>query len=228
MVSRRLSRAEVRDIDRRAIQEYGVPGIVLMENAGRGCGEVLLSLDCKGPVVIVCGKGNNAGDGFVIARHLDIRRIPVKLLLIGAPDQLGGDAAMNYALVAKSQLETVDFSTRFQAARFAAELKGAEWIVDALLGTGSTGPPRSPMDEAIRLMNAAEAKRMAVDLPSGLDCDTGESAEPTIRADRTCTFVAEKVGFQNPAAKPFLGQVHVVDIGAPRRLVEDTGACVNR
>jgi NAD(P)H-hydrate epimerase len=224
MVSRPLSRAEVRDIDRRAIEEFGVPGIVLMENAGRGCVEVLQSLGCQGPVVIVCGKGNNAGDGFVIARHLDIRRIPVKLLLISAPDELRGDAATNFRVVAKSKLPMVDFSKRLEAARFAAELQGAEWIADALLGTGSTGAPRPPMDQAIRLMNAADGKLLAVDLPSGLDCDTGEPAEPTLRADHTCTFVAEKIGFTKPAAKDFLGQVHVVDIGAPRRLVEDTGA----
>ncbi|HEY2413979.1 MAG TPA: NAD(P)H-hydrate epimerase [Pirellulaceae bacterium] len=212
----------MRDIDRRAIEEFGVPGIVLMENAGRGCVEVLVSLACNGPVIIVCGKGNNAGDGFVMARHLDVRRIPVKLLLIGAADELRGDAAMNYAIVAKSQLPMIDFSKRFEAARFAAELEGAEWIVDALLGTGSTGSPRPPMDEAIRLMNSAVAKRLAVDLPSGLDCDTGEPAEPTFRADHTCIFVAEKIGFAKSAAKAFLGQVHVVDIGAPRPLVQSS------
>jgi NAD(P)H-hydrate epimerase len=221
MAIRSLTRAEVREVDRRAIEEFDVPGIVLMENAGRGCVEVLQSLGCKGPVLIVCGKGNNAGDGFVIARHLDIRRIPVKLLLVGAPDELRGDAATNYAVAAKSQLPIVDLSKRCEAARFADELKGVEWIVDALLGTGSTGAPRPPMDEAIRLMNAASAKRMAVDLPSGLDCDAGEPAEPTFRADHSCTFVAAKVGFQNSAAGPFLGQVHVVDIGAPRVLIEN-------
>jgi len=126
MAIRSLTRAEVREVDRRAIEEFDVPGIVLMENAGRGCVEVLQSLGCKGPVLIVCGKGNNAGDGFVIARHLDIRRIPVKLLLVGAPDELRGDAATNYAVAAKSQLPIVDLSKRFEAARFADELKGVE------------------------------------------------------------------------------------------------------
>jgi NAD(P)H-hydrate epimerase len=217
---RALTRLEVREIDRRAMEEFGMPGIVLMENAGRGCVDVLLSLGCEGPVVIVCGKGNNAGDGFVIARHLDIRGVAVKLLLIGAPNELRGDAATNYAMVAKSGLPIADYSKQFDAARFEAELKGAEWIVDALLGTGSTGAPRAPMDAAIRLMNDIRAKRLAVDLPSGLDCDTGEPAEPTIRADHTCTFVAEKVGFACAAALSYVGRVHVVDIGAPRRLIE--------
>jgi NAD(P)H-hydrate epimerase len=221
MSFRPLTRVEVRNVDRRAIEEYGVPGLVLMENAGRGCVEVLQSLGCKGLVAIVCGKGNNAGDGFVIARHLDIRGLPVKLLLVGSPDELRGDAATNYQIAAKSHLPIIDFSKQFEAARFTAELKDANWIVDALLGTGSTGAPRPPMDEAIRLMNMANAKRVAVDLPSGLDCDTGQPAEPTIRADHTCTFVAEKNGFANPVGRQFLGQVHVVNIGAPRRLIED-------
>jgi NAD(P)H-hydrate epimerase len=221
MAIRPLSRAEVREVDRRAIEEYGVSGLVLMENAGRGCVEVLTALGCAGPVVIVCGRGNNAGDGFVIARHLDIRGVPVSIVLLGSPDSLRGDAAANYEIVARSHLPMIDLSQQFDADRLVAELHRAEWIVDALLGTGSTGSPRPPMDVAIRLMNAAKAKRLAVDLPSGLDCDTGEPAALTFRADHTCTFVAAKIGFGSSAATAFLGQVHVVDIGAPRRLIEE-------
>lgn len=220
MSTRFLTRAEVRDVDRRAIEEFGIPGVVLMENAGRGCVELLKSLGCKGPVVIVCGKGNNAGDGFVIARHLDILGIAVKLLLLGPPDALHGDAATNYAIAARSRLPIIDFSMQFAAPRFANALTGAEWIIDALLGTGSTGAPRPPMDEAIRLINAADCRRLAVDLPSGLDCDTGQPAEPTVRADHTCTFVANKIGFEKPEAQPFLGSIHIVDIGAPRQIME--------
>src|SRR5213596_202481 len=97
---RLLSRAEVRDIDRRAIDEYGMSGLVLMENAGRGCADVLCQIGCRGPVAVVCGKGNNAGDGFVIARHLDLRGVPVKVVLLGPPAELRGDAAANYAILA--------------------------------------------------------------------------------------------------------------------------------
>jgi len=221
MIIRPLSRAEVREVDRLAIDEYGVSGLVLMENAGRGCVEILTGLGCAGPVVIVCGKGNNAGDGFVIARHLDLRGVPVSIVLLGSPDGLRGDAAANCEIVARSHLPIIDLSRQFDSDRFVAELNRAEWIVDALLGTGTTGSPRPPMDQAIRLMNAAKAKRLAIDLPSGLDCDSGEPAEPTFRAEHTCTFVAPKVGFSKPAAAAFLGQVHVVDIGAPRQLIEE-------
>jgi NAD(P)H-hydrate epimerase len=221
---RPLSPAEVREVDRRAIAEYGMANIVLMENAGRGCADVLSQLGCKGSVAIVCGKGNNAGDGFVIARHLDLRGVPVRVLLVGASGDLRGDAAANYAIVSKAGIPIGHFSGRFDGAAFEAALAGREWIVDALLGTGTTGSPRPPLNEAIRLMNAAAAKRLAVDLPSGLDCDTGEPAEPTVRADVTCTFVAEKIGFSNSRAKSFLGEVKVLDIGAPRRLLEEVAA----
>jgi NAD(P)H-hydrate epimerase len=216
-----LTRGQVREIDRRAIADYGMSGLVLMENAGRGCVDVLGRLGCRGPVVVVCGKGNNAGDGFVIARHLDLRGIGVKALLLGSPSELRGDAAANYAILAKCDIPLVDLSATFDAARLATELTGAEWIVDALLGTGATGSPRPPMDEAIRCMNVSPARKLAVDLPSGLDCDIGTRGEPTFRADHTCTFVGWKAGFDNPGAAEFIGQVHILDIGAPRKLVEE-------
>ena len=217
-----LTRDQVRSIDRRAIDEFGMSGLVLMENAGRGCVEVLASLGCHGPVAIVCGKGNNAGDGFVMARHLDLRGIGVRVLMLGPPRELRGDAAANYGIAAKAGIPLVDLLGPDGPARLASELSGVEWIVDALLGTGAAGPPRPPWDEVIRTLNRQRARKLAVDLPSGLDCDTGIPADPTFRADHTCTFVARKIGFDTPAAAEFLGTVHVVDIGAPRRLLAAT------
>ena len=219
-----LSREQVRSIDRRAIDEYGMSGLVLMENAGRGCADVLCRLGCRGPVAVVCGKGNNAGDGFVIARHLDLRGIAVKVLLLGPPSELRDDAAANYAIAVKSAIPMLDLSGPWDAVHFAAELADAEWIVDALLGTGATGSPRPPWDDAIRRMNVSPARKLAVDLPSGLDCDTGIPADPTFRADHTCTFVACKTGFDNSAAAECLGKVHVLDIGAPRKLIDELTA----
>lgn len=218
---RALTRAEVREVDRRAIDEYGMSGLVLMENAGRGCVEVLLSLGCRGPVVIACGKGNNAGDGFVIARHLDLQCVPVKVVLLFAPSSLTGDAAANYQIIERASIPIIDFSANRTAERLDTVLAGAEWIVDALLGTGASGEPRFPLDEAIRAINRSVATRLAIDLPSGLDCDTGQPAATTVIAHHTCTFVAEKVGFAASTAAPFLGQVHVVDIGVPRKLLAE-------
>src|SRR5437773_11086256 len=110
MPIRPLSRSEVREVDRRAIDELGMSGLVLMENAGRGCVDVLCRVGCRGPVVVVCGKGNNAGDGFVIARHLDLRGVRVKVLLLGPPDELRGDAAANYTIMQRSGLQIVALS----------------------------------------------------------------------------------------------------------------------
>lgn len=221
MNQRALSRDEVRQVDRRAIAEFGMSGLVLMENAGRGCVDVLMHLGCRGPVAVCCGKGNNGGDGLVIARHLDLRGVPTKVLLLCDPIDLAGDARANYAILRNSDVPIVSFAGEFNAAKFAQELAGAEWVVDALLGTGATGQPRSPYDAAIRAMNAADAKKLAVDLPSGLDCDTGIPAEACFRADLTCTFVAAKLGFESPAAQAVVGTVYILDVGAPRYLIEN-------
>src|SRR5881409_833004 len=104
MASTYLSRDEVRELDRRAISEFGMPGVVLMENAGRGAAELLVSLGIHGRVLICCGKGNNGGDGFVIARHLGNRGVPVRLGLFCRPEELSGDAATNYRIIAKAGL----------------------------------------------------------------------------------------------------------------------------
>ena len=193
-------------------------GLVLMENAGRGCVEVLLRLGVKGPVTIACGKGNNAGDGFVIARHLDLRQIPVTVLLFADPAELTGDALANYTIAERSRIAMCPC---WRADDIPELVEDADWFIDALLGTGAYGPPRPPLDRAIHLLNAATGKKLAIDLPSGLDCDRGTAAEPTFRADHTCTFVAPKIGFASLAAAEYLGQVHVVDIGVPRRLLEE-------
>ncbi len=216
-----IDRRSARELDRRAMTEYGIPGMVLMENAGRGVADVLCRLGVAGPVVVCCGKGNNGGDGFVLARHLDLRGLAVQVLLWANPQQLTGDAAANFQILQRCDVPIEVLENRPEAERATCFLAGAEWIVDALLGTGARGNPRPPFDAVIDLLNAAAAPKLAVDLPSGLDCDTGCPGQPTIRAAHTCTFVAPKRGFSAPEAQPFVGQVHVLDIGAPRKLVDD-------
>lgn len=196
-------------------------GLVLMENAGRGCVDVLERVGISGPVAVLCGRGNNGGDGFVIARHLDLRGHAVRVVLCCNPQSLTGDAAANYPILARSGVEIVPHGDAFQPDLLRRSLEDAEWIVDALLGTGAQGEPRSPYREIIPVVNAHSAKKLAVDLPSGLDCDTGQAASPTFRADHTCTFVAAKPGLLVPAAKEFVGELHVLDIGAPRKLIEE-------
>ncbi len=213
-----LSRAESRKIDERAISEFGIPGIVLMENAARGCVDVLGELEIHGTVCVCCGVGNNGGDGFAMARRLDLLGWHVRVFLVGDPSRLASDAAINFRILSHTDVPIIQGP--FDMNRFASFLENADWIVDALLGTGFRSPLRFPLNEVIERMNHAPSKRFAVDLPSGLDCDTGIANSPTIRADHTCTFVAEKLGFQNQEALAYLGKVHVVDIGAPRKLVD--------
>ncbi len=202
-------------------------GLVLMENAGRGVADVLCRLAetefgrPPGRVVVCCGKGNNAGDGFVIARHLDLRGHRVHVLIWAEEAELTGDAGVNYSILGKCGIPIDLLGSRHDAARLEGHLAGADWVVDALLGTGARGEPRPPLDAVIDQINAAKASRLAVDLPSGLDCDTGAAARHTIRADDTCTFIAMKNGFLAPGANRYTGRVHVLDIGAPRRLVQE-------
>jgi NAD(P)H-hydrate epimerase len=216
-----LNRSQSQEVDRRAVAEYGMSSLVLMENAGRGVADTLCRLGIDGVVVICCGRGNNGGDGFVVARHLDLRRVAVRVALWCEPAQLQGDAAANYAIVARTAVPIELFAGGHDAVRLATCLDGAGWIVDALLGTGSRGDPRPPLDAVIDQLNAHRAAKLAVDLPSGLDCDTGAASRHTIRARHTCTFVAHKPGFLTPGAADFTGEVHVLDIGAPRKLVDD-------
>lgn len=220
-----LTRAEVREIDRRASDAYGLPGIVLMENAGRGAAELLHTIAPGATVAIVCGKGNNAGDGFVIARHLENLGHAVRLLLAGESGELRGDAAIAWGVAERAGIPVRRLVTA-TLDEWERAIAGADWVVDALLGTGASGPPRGAIATAIEAVNAAGrrgAKVFAVDLPSGLDCDTGTAAGACVTADVTATFVARKVGFDVPAAATLLGEVHVVGIGVPRALLAACG-----
>lgn len=217
-----LDRQQAREVDRRAVEQYGLSGLVLMENAGRACADTLCKVGVAGPVVICCGRGNNAGDGFVIARHLDLWGETARVLMFSDPGRLSGDAAVNYEVLTKCNVPIV-MVDRADDERFERAIQDADWIIDALLGTGARGAPRPPLDGVIRRLNEHPAKKMAVDLPSGLDCDTGEPAKITFRADHTCTFVALKAGFAAKPAQKLLGKIHVLDIGAPRKLMEEMG-----
>ncbi len=220
-----LTRAEVREVDRTAIEDFGVPGVVLMENAGSGVARLLESEGIEGPVVIVCGKGNNGGDGFVIARHLEVAGRTVRVLLACRPEEIRGDAAVNHTILVRS-CQAIDCLFEADQTRWEQRLAGAAWIVDALLGTGVCGPPTGGTATAIAAINAVRGRGgprvLAVDLPSGLDCDSGCPPGDCVRADVTATFVARKRGFETPGSEAFTGPVHVIGIGVP------SAACSHR
>jgi NAD(P)H-hydrate epimerase len=223
---RSLSRAEVREVDRRAIEYFGLPGIVLMENAGRNAAALLHVLAPSASLAIACGKGNNAGDGFVMARHLENLGHHVRLLLAGDPAEHRGDAATQRRVVERAGISFERLADG-SPTDWERSLASVDWIVDALLGTGATGAPRGAIAAAIEAINAASRRRavrvLAVDLPSGMDCDTGLPPGACVRADVTATFVARKIGFEHPGAAAWTGDVHVLDIGVPRTLLADIG-----
>jgi NAD(P)H-hydrate epimerase len=217
---RTLSREQIRFVERRAIEHYGVPEIVLMENAGRGSADLLMSLGVKGPVVVCCGRANNGGDGLVIARHLDNRGIPVRVLQFGEPETPA--AQSNFQIVRRSDLPLTLFNLKAPLAEaLDTSLADAEWVVDSLFGTGLRGPLRPPFEEVVETINRRRARVLAVDIPSGLDCDTGKPAGPCVRADHTATLVALKKGFESTEAAAWLGKVCVLGIGVPRRCLEE-------
>ncbi|MFO0913601.1 MAG: NAD(P)H-hydrate epimerase [Pirellulales bacterium] len=214
-----LTCAQCRDVDARAINEYGVPGVVLMENAGRGVVDWMQQAGPVGLVTILCGGGNNAGDGLVMARHLDGRGFDVRIVTCLPVDRLPPDSLTNYRIIERSGLACRAWSEGIPLEWW----HEATWIVDALLGTGARGAPRPPLDAVITRANATTARRLAVDVPSGLNADTGEAAPATFRADVTCTFVAPKPGLIAPDVEPYVGQLQVVDIGAPGPLLRSLG-----
>lgn len=225
-----LTRQQSREVDRIAVERYGLSGLVLMENAGRGVVEVLLTLDptlvgnADRVVTVLCGKGNNAGDGFVIARHLEIRNVRSQVILLAAAEQLQGDARSNFEILQHTNVPILEQAETIASLDRAVPGGTQSWIIDALLGTGAQGEPREPFAAAIQWMNSQPSRRLAVDVPSGLDCDTGAPAASTVRADHTCTFVAAKRGFATPSASEFLGQLHVVSIGTPPALLNEVSS----
>lgn len=219
-----LTRQQTREVDRRAIEEFGLPGIVLMENAGRGVVEKILELSLPAPYLICCGKGNNAGDGFVIARHLDNLGHAVQVLVWADQSELRGDARINFQVIQRSGLKLGLLGHQASLLQLRQHLASCGCVIDALLGTGATGDPRPPLAEVIDEINGSQKPVLAIDLPSGLDCDTGQASRHTIRAVHTCTFVAMKPGFLTPGAERYTGQVHVISIGAPRSLIDAAGS----
>jgi NAD(P)H-hydrate epimerase len=218
-----LTVMQVRELDVLAIEHVGIPGLILMENAGRSIAGFIYDtlLDpARAHVLILCGPGNNGGDGFVVARHLHNAGVTVSVALAVPRDRTRGDAAVNLAVLDRMGLTLIDASDAEHPDEVRAAAERAEVIVDALLGTGSGGDPRGSVAVLIEVANAARRPRkVAVDIPSGLDADTGRVGTPCFQADATVTLLAAKVGFEAPAARAVLGRVVVADIGLPRDLI---------
>lgn len=214
-----LTPAEMGAVDRATI-EAGIPGIVLMENAAHRVVEYVAARFApvgEQRIVVVCGKGNNGGDGLAIARQLHVRFSPrdLRVVLIGDPAELRGDAAANLAMLRASGVQ--------EYRDFGPEMRSATLVIDAVLGTGLSGPAKGPALDAILEINCAFpfAKVVAVDIPSGLSGETGTPPGQYVRADATVTFTAPKVCHAMPPACNLMGDLIVAPIGSPARMFED-------
>ncbi len=230
---RPMTREEFRAIDRYAAETLGLPTMVLMENAGRGAAEVLarafrefgpldsqaLNREYLPNVVVICGSGNNGGDGAVLARHLDARGLArVKVIWTVRHEDLRGDAPAQFRILAAAG---ADQKSGVDPARADEILAGNDWIVDGLFGTGLSRPlaPGEPATLWVEALNRSGKPLLSLDLPSGMDADTGAALGVAVRATVTASFVAPKRGFAAPGASALTGVVEIVDIGVPRSML---------
>jgi len=222
-----LSRAQMRAFDRHAIETCHVPGVVLMENAGRGAADVacrLLGSAVRGArVVVVCGSGNNGGDGFVVARHMWARGADVRVFLIGSPERVFGDARTNHDAFLDLGGQCTVITPGSDLAEFEASLGLGDMVVDALFGTGLDRPISGPMTDVIEAINRAPGRRLALDIPSGLDADSGAPLGVCVEASDTVCFGHLKVGLLTPQGARISGRVHVADLGVPDTILDKVG-----
>jgi NAD(P)H-hydrate epimerase len=217
-----LTAASMRRVDERTIRELGIPGLSLMEAAGRGVSEALLAEIprlASRRVVIFCGKGNNGGDGFVVARHLKRRGVTPQVILVARQADVDGDAAANLARAREEGVPIAELVDDAAWSRIAPEIDRETIVVDALLGTGAAGAARGMVARAIDAINARPATVVAIDLPSGVDTDSGRLVGPTVRAHRTLTLCRPKPCLVLEPAATHAGPWRVLDIGIPDEAV---------
>ncbi|HZW76004.1 MAG TPA: NAD(P)H-hydrate epimerase, partial [Caldimonas sp.] len=217
-----------RAFDAHAVERCHVPSLVLMENAGRGSTDVLMRELLRGGakgarVVAVCGTGNNGGDGLVMARHLALRDAAPVVFLVGDAQRVSPDARANLDAWRGIGGEVRELPSGGDLSSLVDAMARADVVVDALFGTGLDRPVEGFLAGIVRALNASPGPRFSVDLPSGLDADTGVALGVAVEARVTATFAHHKVGLLTPRGAQLAGRVHVVDIGVPASIVERVG-----
>jgi NAD(P)H-hydrate epimerase len=215
---------EMQELDRKAIETYRIPGMILMENAGKGAAEVISNTFpdiCKKKIGIIAGKGNNGGDGFVIARYLLNQGVSVKVYLLTDPKGLRGDAETNFNILQRMKGEVIPVPSSKDYVKIKKDLEKFDVLVDGIFGTGLDAEVRGYYREVIDHLNTLQRPIVAVDIPSGLDANTGKPLGTAIRASLTITFGLPKVGHLIPPGLDYVGKVKIIDIGIPKRLVEE-------
>jgi len=224
-----VTAGEMQEMDRQTIKIHGIPGLKLMENAGRGATDVLLNQFAdriKARVGIICGKGNNGGDGFVIARYLADQRIDVAVYLLAKAAKIKGDAAANLKRLAVLKVPVIEIPDEGSFSKIKSDLSRFDLLVDAILGTGLTSDVRGFFKTVIDFVNDLNRNGIpvfAVDMPSGLNSDTGQSCGTCIRAQATATFALAKIGHYTYPGAGHTGKLKIIDIGIPVSVVESVG-----
>jgi NAD(P)H-hydrate epimerase len=218
-----LSAAQMREADRAAIEDIGLPSLVLMENAGR---QVVAAMEAgfeeqlNGRVAVLCGRGNNGGDGFVVARTLLQRGIDATVFVIGALSEVRGDARTNLDILGRLGVTVVEINDEQSWELHFSEISKCSLIVDAIFGTGLSAPVSGMMETVIADINAAEIPIVSIDIPSGLSADTPNLIGDCIDASMTVTLAAPKLPLVLPPGEAFAGDVVIADIGIPYELIE--------
>ncbi len=219
-----LTSQQMKGIDRRAIEELGIIGPILMENAGIRIAQAMRQRlpDLKREkIVVVAGKGNNGGDGFVVARHLFNLGCRIKVLLLSKKSDLKGDAALNAHIVEKMGIPLIEINTEKRWISHKKKLSNSTVILDAIFGTGLSKPAKGLYKTVINSINRIKATIVAVDIPSGLSSDTFEPIGPCVKADLTVTLAAPKVAHIFPPSENFVGELEVADISIPPFLFDE-------
>jgi NAD(P)H-hydrate epimerase len=212
---------ELREIDHRCVWDYKIPTLILMEHAGKGAAQVAMEMNPnRRQAVVITGKGNNGGDGFVVARFLRLWNVPVKIWIIGSEGYRKSSAPWyNHQIAKHMGIPIAHMMNESQMPELRKDLNTAGLIVDAMLGIGLSGEVREPYKGIIQLINESGNRVLAIDVPSGLNADTGEPMGTAVRATRTVTFVAPKPGFETEPGSEHCGEVTVQDIGVPPELL---------
>ncbi|OQZ04043.1 MAG: NAD(P)H-hydrate epimerase [Candidatus Brocadia sp. UTAMX1] len=219
-----LTREEIRELDKKAIEEYKIPGVILMENAGRNVAEEVLKMintHRQTRVAILCGKGNNGGDGFVVARHLYNNNIPVTVFLVAKISDIlkDGDTGINLHTLLHMRIPVREALDTTAVNGVLKELNNYDIIIDALFGTGLSGEVREPFKTLIHGVNKLNKLIISVDIPSGLDCNDGKILGSAIKAYKTVTFAVNKRGFYLESGPTHTGEIIVTDISIPREIL---------
>ncbi len=222
-----VSAAEMQAMDRQTIEDFGIPGRVLMEAAGRGATRSFLErLYKKGPgrIGIIAGRGNNGGDGFVMARYLAQRGLDVKVFLLAGQDRVQGDAAANLHLLPALKVPVVEIPDKKSFERQKSAMAHIHYWIDAILGTGLTSDVKGYYRQIIEFINSRQLPVLAVDIPSGLNSDTGQPCGISIQAAATATFAFAKIGHLVYPGPQYCGPVDIIDIGIPPFIADKVGA----